>query len=134
MKEYAEKYIRTYEGLDKWIKFVLNFLWAIPTNLYRFAKSAKKNDVLGMIVSVILIVSCGFWVLAVFDFVTIAIKNKVYWLDDVKGYEGVTANPNVGDAKPEEKCEDAADKEEGKEAPVEKKESSDKAADADEIK
>lgn len=97
MKEFAENYIGQYESLNKWVKFALNFLWGIPTNLYRLAKSVKKDDVLGIIVGVILLISCGFWALAVIDFITIALKDKIYWLDDF------LTEPNVGDAKPEKK-------------------------------
>lgn len=43
MNEFAENYIKTYEGLNKWVRFVLNFLWAIPTNLYRVAKASKET-------------------------------------------------------------------------------------------
>ncbi len=105
MKEFAANYIKTYESLNKWVKFILNFLWGVPTNLYRFAKSAKKDDMLGMIVAVILLVTCGCWLLAVIDLITIATGDKVYWLDDF-----MTSEPTVGDAKPEEKKEGEADK------------------------
>lgn len=81
MKELAESYIKFYEGLNKWVKFVLNFLWAIPTNLYRVAKSLKRNDTVGAVIGAILLVFCGWWVIAVIDFVTIAVYDKVYWFD-----------------------------------------------------
>ena len=59
MKELAESYIKFYEGLNKWVRFVLNFLWAIPTNLYRVAKSLKRNDTVGAVIGAILLVFCG---------------------------------------------------------------------------
>lgn len=33
------------------------------------------------VLSVILLVFCGWWVIAVIDFVTIALQDKIYWFD-----------------------------------------------------
>ena len=76
MQDFAKNYIKSYEGLGRWVKFLLNFLWAIPTNLYRLSKSIVKKDTIGAVLSVILLVFCGWWVIAVIDFVTIALKDK----------------------------------------------------------
>lgn len=81
MQDFAKNYIKSYEGLGRWVKFLLNFLWAIPTNLYRLSKSVVKKDTIGAVLSVILLVFCGWWVIAVIDFVTIALKDKIYWFD-----------------------------------------------------
>lgn len=81
MQDFAKNYIKSYEGLGRWVKFLLNFLWAIPTNLYRLSKSIVKKDTIGAVLSVILLVFCGWWVIAVIDFVTIALQDKIYWFD-----------------------------------------------------
>lgn len=81
MQEFAKNYIKSYEGLGRWVKFLLNFLWAIPTNLYRLSKSIVKKDTIGAVLSVILLIFCGWWVIAVIDFVTIALQDKIYWFD-----------------------------------------------------
>lgn len=81
MQDFAKNYIKSYEGLGRWVKFLLNFLWAIPTNLYRLSKSIVKKDTIGAVLSVILLIFCGWWVIAVIDFVTIALKDKIYWFD-----------------------------------------------------
>lgn len=92
MNEFAEKYIKTYEGFDKVVKILLCLLWDIPTCLYRFARSAKKNDVLGMVLAVVLAIFGG-WVLFVVDIITLAWKDKVYWLDDLKDAEEAADAP-----------------------------------------
>lgn len=96
MQDFASNYIKSYNGLGKWIKFLLNFLWAIPTNLFRLSSSIKKNDVIGTVLAVILLIFCGWWVIAVIDFVTIALKNKIYWFDfnDMKLYAIEDADSN----------------------------------------
>lgn len=40
-----------------------------------------KKDTIGAVLSVILLIFCGWWVIAVIDFVTIALKDKIYWFD-----------------------------------------------------
>ena len=70
MQDFAKNYIKSYEGLGRWVKFLLNFLWAIPTNLYRLSKSIVKKDTIGAVLSVVLLIFCGWWVIAVIDFVT----------------------------------------------------------------
>ncbi len=91
MKEFLANYIKTYENLEKWIKIVFCLLWDIPANLYRFAKSAEKNDVLGMVIAVILGIFGG-WVLFVIDLLCLVFKDKIYWLDDFS--DGSTNTPD----------------------------------------
>ncbi len=81
MKEFLSNYIKTYENLEKWIKIVFCLLWDIPANLYRFAKSAQKGDLLGMVIAVILGIFGG-WVLFVIDLLCLVFKDKIFWLDD----------------------------------------------------
>ena len=81
MQDFANNYIKSYEGLGRWVKFLINFLWAIPTNLYRLSKSIVKKDTVGAVLFVILLIFCVWWVIAVIDFVTIALKAKIYWFD-----------------------------------------------------
>lgn len=41
----------------------------------------REKDTIGAVLSVILLIFCGWWVIAVIDFVTIALKDKIYWFD-----------------------------------------------------
>ena len=117
MQDFAKNYIKSYEGLGRWVKFLLNFLWAIPTNLYRLSKSIVKKDTIGAVLSVVLLIFCGWWVIAVIDFVTIAVYDKVYWFDfnDKKFFadtaESAAENNDVKteDVKPEETKTENAD-------------------------
>lgn len=93
MKEFLANYIKTYENLEKWIKIVFCLLWDIPANLYRFAKSAEKNDVLGMVIAVILGIFGG-WVLFVIDLLCLVFKDKIFWLDDFSDGSSNTPDGN----------------------------------------
>lgn len=88
MKDFAKKYIETYEGFSKIVKILLCLLWDIPSNLYRFSKSALKDNTLGMVLAVIAAIFGG-WVLFVIDIITLAVNDKIYWLDEL-GLEEAT--------------------------------------------
>lgn len=95
MKDFAKKYIEKYESFDKWIKVVLCILWDVPSNLYRFSKSAQKDSMLGMILAVVLGIFGG-WVLFVVDILCLVLQNKIYWLDDL-GFDGASSDADVDD-------------------------------------
>lgn len=82
MKEFAKKYIDWYQGLDKVVKILLCILWDVPANLYRLAKSAQKNSVLGIVLAIVLMIFGG-WILFVIDIVSLVVKDRIYWIDDL---------------------------------------------------
>lgn len=82
MKDFAQKYLDWYNGLSKIVKVLLCLLWDVPSNIYRFSKSAYKNNTLGMVVAVIVAIFCG-WILFIIDIVSLILKDKIYWLDDL---------------------------------------------------
>ena len=81
--ELAKKYIDLYESLPVWAKLILALLWNVPTDIYRICKSIKAKNVLYIVLAVILTICGGFFILWIVDIVTIIVKNKVYWLDDI---------------------------------------------------
>lgn len=82
MKNLAQKYLDWYLSQDKLVRVLFCILWDIPSNLYRFAKSAQKDSVLGMAIAIILMIFGG-WVLFVVDIVCVAFKDKVYWFEEL---------------------------------------------------
>lgn len=82
MKEFASKFMQQYDSFNKWIKFLLALLWDIPTNLYRLCKSIAKDNIVGIVVAVLLLIFGGFWILWVIDLVTILFMDKIYWIDE----------------------------------------------------
>lgn len=83
MKDFAKKYIDWYQGLDKIVKILLCILWDVPANLFRLAKSAKNENLLGIVLAIVLMIFGG-WVLFVIDIVSLVVKDKIYWIDDLK--------------------------------------------------
>lgn len=74
-------FIVTMDGLSKLAKIVLaipflDIIWVI----YRLIRSIDKNDTLGIILAVILII-IGIPFLWLIDIICIIINNKVWWID-----------------------------------------------------
>lgn len=87
MEDFAKKYLAWYQGLSKVVRALLCLLWDVPSNLYRFSKSALKKNTLGIVLAIVLAVFGG-WVLFVVDLVCILVLDKVIWLDDLGVEEG----------------------------------------------
>lgn len=81
MKNLAQKYLDWYTSQDKLVRALFCILWDIPSNLYRISKSALKDSVIGVLCAILLAIFGG-WVLFVIDILSIAFKDKVYWLED----------------------------------------------------
>ena len=69
------------EALPLWAKIVfaipaLDIIWVV----YRLAKSAEKQNTLGVVLAVVLIF-IGFPFLWLIDIITLAISNYVIWID-----------------------------------------------------
>ncbi len=105
MKDFATKYIQWYDECPLWAKVLLCFLWAIPAGLYRFSKSVLADNTVGMILAVVLTLVGG-EILWVVDLISLIVKGKLYWLDnineiistDAKAEEPVNAETPENDA------------------------------------
>ncbi len=82
MKDFAKKYIQDYQKQSTIVKILLCLLWDIPSNIYRFSKSAQKDSTLGMVLAILLAIFGG-WILFVIDIISLAVKGQIYWLDDL---------------------------------------------------
>jgi len=100
MKDFAKKYLDWYKGLSKVVRILICLLWDIPSNLYRFSKSALKDNILGIIIAVLLAFFGG-WILCVIDIITIATMDKIFWLDDL-GLEDKDSDSKAEDKKDNE--------------------------------
>ena len=81
MEDFAKKYLDWYKGLSKVLRALLCLLWDVPSNLYRFSKSALKKNTVGVIIAIVLAIFGGFWLFLI-DLICILALDKVYWLDD----------------------------------------------------
>ena len=115
MKDFAKKYLAWYQGLSKVARALLCLLWDVPSNLYRFSKSALKDNTLGIVLAIVAAIFGG-WVLFVVDLVCILVLDKVFWLDDLGLEEADKAEEPAEEAKEEAPAADAEAPAEAKDA------------------
>ena len=76
-----QKFIDAMENLPVWLKIILalpalDIIWVV----YRLVKSINKNNTLGIVLAVVLLI-VGFPFLWLIDIITLLINNYVLWLD-----------------------------------------------------
>ena len=119
MKDFAAKYIKWYDSVPVWAKVLLCFLSAIPAGLYRFSKSALTDNSLGMVLAIV-ITLVGGEIIFIIDLITLIVKGKLYWLDELneifpadapKAEEAPAEDAPVADEAPAEEAPKAEDAE-----------------------
>lgn len=73
--------VKAIEGLPKIVKFILNLFWGVLGNIYRLARSVSKNNVVGIVLAIVLIISAGFIVLWILDLIFILLDKEFWWID-----------------------------------------------------
>lgn len=73
--------INGFDNLPQWLKIVLalpglDIVWAV----YRLCRSIDKQNVLGIVLGVLMILICPV-IMWIVDIITLAVYNKVLWLD-----------------------------------------------------
>lgn len=73
--------VKTFDDLPKWLKIVLaipflDVIWVV----YRLFRSIEKNNVVGIVLAVLLLV-IGIPFLWLVDIITIILQDKVLWID-----------------------------------------------------
>ncbi len=73
--------VKTFDDLPKWLKIVLalpflDIVWVV----YRLFRSVEKNDIVGIVLAVLLLVF-GIPFLWLVDIITIVLQDKVLWID-----------------------------------------------------
>ena len=106
MEDFAKKYLDWYQGLSKVVRALLCLLWDVPSNLYRFSKSALKKNTLGIVLAIVIAIFGG-WVLFVIDLVCILLLDKVVWLDDLGVEEGTAKEEAPAEPVVEAEAEEA---------------------------
>lgn len=73
--------VKWFDNLPLFVKVIfalpcLDIVWVI----YRIAKSAKRNNLFGIILGIILIIIHWFW-LSILDIISLILFGKVLWID-----------------------------------------------------
>ena len=73
--------IKAIDGLPKIVRFLGTLIWGILTNIYRLCRSIAKQDVLGVVLAIILLLCGGFFILWITDLVCILLDKPIWWID-----------------------------------------------------
>ncbi len=73
--------VKAIEGLPWIVKLIFVIFADILANIYRLARSIAKGNVVGIILSVILLFTGGFFVLWIFDIIWVLLGHDVWWID-----------------------------------------------------
>ena len=71
--------VKALEKLPWIVKLLLVIFWGIYGNLYRLFRSIAAGNVLGIVLSIILLLCGGFVVLWIFDLICVIIGKDIWW-------------------------------------------------------
>ena len=73
--------IKAIDGLPKIVRFLGTLIWGILANIYRLCRSIAKQDVLGVVLAIILLLCGGFFILWIIYLVCILLDKPIWWID-----------------------------------------------------
>ena len=73
--------IKAIDGLPKIVRFLGTLIWGILANIYRLCRSIAKQDVLGVVLAIILLLCGGFFILWIIALVCILLDKPIWWID-----------------------------------------------------
>ena len=72
---------KSMESLPWIVRFILTILYGLYGDLIRLFRSLGKQNWVGVILAVILIVSGGLLVLWIIDIIMVALNKPIWWID-----------------------------------------------------
>ena len=75
-----KKLVKELESLPLVIRAILVIFWGIYGNLLRLFKSIAKENTLGIILSIVLLLCGGFIVLWIVDIYCVFTKKPIWWI------------------------------------------------------
>ncbi len=73
--------VKALEGLPYIVRLLLTIFVGIYGNLLRLFRSLAKNNIVGVILAVILLLTGGFVVIWIWDVIRVALGKQVWWID-----------------------------------------------------
>ena len=73
--------VKALEGLPYIIRVLLTILYGVYGNLMRLFRSLAKNNLVGIILAVILLLCGGFIILWIWDVIRVILGKQVWWID-----------------------------------------------------
>ena len=76
-----KKLVKTLEGLPWIIRVILTIVWGVYGNLLRLFRSLAAKNLIGVVLSVILLCTGGLLVLWIIDLIMVIFGKRVWWID-----------------------------------------------------
>ncbi len=73
--------VKALEGLPYIVRVLLTILYGVYGNLMRLFRSLAKNNLVGIILAVILLLCGGFIILWIWDVIRVILGKQVWWID-----------------------------------------------------
>ena len=73
--------VKALEGLPYIVRVLLTIFWGIYGNLMRLFRLLAKNNLVGIILAVILLLCGGFIILWIWDVIRVILGKQVWWID-----------------------------------------------------
>ena len=73
--------VKALEGLPYIVRVLLTIFLDIYGNLMRLFRSLAKNNLVGIILAVVLLICGGFVILWIWDVIRVILGKQVWWID-----------------------------------------------------
>ena len=73
--------VKALEGLPYIVRVLLTIFWGIYGILMRLFRSLAKNNLVGIILAVVLLICGGFVILWIWDVIRVILGKQVWWID-----------------------------------------------------
>lgn len=73
--------VKALEGLPYIVRVLLTILYGVYGNLMRLFRSLAKNNLVGIILAVVLLICGGFIILWIWDVIRVILGKQVWWID-----------------------------------------------------
>lgn len=73
--------VKSLENLPWIVRVLLTVFWGIYGNLMRLFRSLAKNNLVGIILAIVLLICGGFVILWIWDVIRVIIGKQVWWID-----------------------------------------------------
>ncbi len=73
--------VKTLEGLPYLVRVLLTVFIGIYANLLRLIRSLAAGNIIGIILAVVLLCTCGFGILWIIDIVMVILGKSIWWID-----------------------------------------------------
>lgn len=73
--------VKALEGLPYIVRVLLTILYGVYGNLMRLFRSLAKNNLVGIVLAVVLLICGGFIILWIWDVIRVILGKQVWWID-----------------------------------------------------